>query len=272
MDNNNNNSGLKEQSLNAPMDQVREILFGAQLKDMELRFKRQEDRFLREISDVKESLRKRLDSLENFMKSEVSSMLERLQREQQEREASQKAEQRERAEALKNEQRERVEAFKNEERQRIDAVKAEEKERQDAISQLTGDLLNTAENIERKITSLGSTIDSVERELRSLLLNESGSLTDKLETKYADALNVVAKTAAQIRSDMVYRSSLTGLFAEMVGSLSKPWNDEEDLLKAEARSEVEEEPAPDHDDDDEMENQAENGLPQIVCVGSADNY
>lgn len=270
------NQNQKDQpSAGAPMEQVREILFGAQLKDMEVRFKRQEERFLREIHDVKDSLKKRLDSLENFMKSEVSSLLERLKSEQAEREASQKAEQRERAEALANEQRERQEALKAEERERQAAQQAEERDRQEAVNRLNSDLAAATETFERKLAKLANTIDTAERELRSLILGESGGLTDKIEAKYADALNVVAKTSAQIRSDMVYRAALTGMFAEMVGGLSKPWNEEAFDAVSEAPGdsssfgEVREFQNYDenHHQDDESDE-----LPQAAQVGSADNY
>lgn len=285
---NQNHPGPKDQSSSsgAPMEQVREILFGAQLKDMEVRFKRQEERLLREIHDVKDSLKKRLDSLENFMKSEVSSLLDRLRREQEEREAVQRAEQKERAEAVQNEQRERLDALKTEQRERVEALKAEEKERLEAIAHLAGDLSGATEAFERKLAKLSNTIDAVERDLRSLLLTESGSLTDKIEGKYADALNVLARTAAQIRSDMVYRAALSGMFAEMVGGLSKPWN--EDTLGArenfdEARAdkaetaltvsdETEFNPENFHQGFEDGEQKQHEDLPAVVQVGSADNY
>lgn len=280
---NHNHPGAKDQSssVGAPMEQVREILFGAQLKDMEVRFKRQEERLLREIHDVKDSLKKRLDSLENFMKSEVSSLLERLRREQEEREAVQRTEQKERSEALQTEQRERLEAMKNEQRERVEAQKAEERERLEAVARLTGDLTATSESFERRMAKLSNTIDTVERDLRSLLLTESGSLTDKIEGKYADALNVLAKTAAQIRTDMVYRTALSGMFAEMVGGLSKPWN--EDTLGArdqyessrneggEAQTALPEERAYISDNSTEYGSEEEE-LPVVAQVGSADNY
>jgi len=268
------------------MEQVREILFGAQLKDMEARFKRQEDRLLREIHDTKDSLKKRLDSLENFMKSEVSSLLDRMRREQEEREAVQRAEQRERAEAIQSEQRERLEALKIEQRERAEALKAEEKERLEAVAHLTGDLNNATETYERKLAKLSGTIDGVERDLRSLLLTESGSLTDKIEDIYSDALNALAKTAAQIRSDMVYRTALTGMFAEMVGGLSRPWN--EDTMGARgnyslAGDDGEENDAVNPEETDfhsesfqqEFDSEEEarpDELPAVVQVGSADNY
>jgi len=186
------------------MDQVRDILFGAQLKDLETRFQRQEERFTREINDARDALKKRLDSLENFMKSENVSLLNRIKEEGAERSSEIKDEQRERAESLKSEQRERADAF----------------------AQLTKDLASASEGFERKLSKLSSVLDSTERELRQLLITESGSLTDKVEEKYQDALDVIASSAAQIRQDMVYRSSLSGWFNELAVKLSNQRNGE----------------------------------------------
>jgi DNA repair exonuclease SbcCD ATPase subunit len=220
------------ESSSSSMEQVRDLLFGAQLKDLETRIQRQEARFTREINDVKDALKKRLDSLENFMKSEASSLLARLKEEQQERDGAIKAEQRERQEALKGEQRERSESFKNEQRERNEAVAA-----------LNGELKNTAETFERKLTKVSATLDTVERELRQLLLSESGSLSDKIESRYKDALNVLAKTASQIRSDMVYRTALSGIFTEAVVELNNPWQNEDGSVSEEVQSlSVESEP------------------------------
>lgn len=199
----------------APMEQVRELLFGAQLKDMETRFKRQEERFLREIADARDSLKSRLDSLENFMKSEAGTLLHRIKEEQEERADALKVEQRERSEALKAEQRERAEQIKNEQRERLEAV-----------TQLGKDLAAASETLERKIAKVSGTLDTAERELRQLLLTESGSLSGKIEEKYQDALNVLANTAAQIRHDMVYRSSLSSMFTETAVKLSGQWTPE----------------------------------------------
>jgi DNA-directed RNA polymerase subunit F len=197
------------------MDQVRDILFGAQLKDLETRFQRQEERFTREISDARDALKKRLDSLENFMKSENVSLLNRIKEEGAEREGEIKNEQRERSEALKNEQRERNEGLKNEQR-----------ERADAFAQVAKDIVSAVENFERKLAKLSGMLDNTERELRQLLITESGSLTDKVEEKYQDALDVIASTAAQIRHDMVYRSALSGLFNDVAVKLSNQWSGE----------------------------------------------
>lgn len=210
---------------NAPMEQVRELLFGAQLKDMETRIRRQEERFLREIADARDAFKARLDTLENFMKSENAALAARLREEENEREHGLKTEQRERAEALKTEQRERTEA-----------LKAEQRERAEAFAQAGRELASAIEGLERKLAKLANTLDESERELRRLLLAESGKLTENTEEKYQDALNVLANTAAQIRHDMVHRSSLASMFTETAVKLSGQWTPELDAALSSGRS------------------------------------
>jgi len=175
------------------MEQVRDILFGAQLKDLETRFQRQEERFTREINDARDALKKRLDSLENFMTSENASLLNRIKEEGAERDS---------------------------------AIKGEQRERADAFAQMAKDMAAAAEGFERKLTKLTGMLDDTERELRRLLLSESGSLGDKVEEKYEDALNVIAGTASQIRQDMVYRSAMAGMFHDVAVRLSSQWSGE----------------------------------------------
>jgi phenylalanyl-tRNA synthetase alpha subunit len=172
------------------MEQVRELLFGAQLKDVDTRFQRLEERLLREVSDVQEALKTRLDSLENFMKSETGSLLHRLQEEQAERES---------------------------------AVRDEQRERSESLSKLAKELAATADTFERRNTKLSAALDATERELRNLLMAESSSLSSKVEERYQDALNVLSNTAAQIRHDMVYRSALSGMFTDLAVKLSGQW-------------------------------------------------
>lgn len=147
----------------ASMEQVRELLMGTHLKDMENRIKRQEERLLKEIADTHDSIKSRVESLENFMKSETASLLHRLQEEQAERSA----------------------ALRDEQRERSDDVKNEQRERKEALAQLTAefaaDLTAREEALERKLTALSGTLDSVERELRQLLLTENAKLSSEME-------------------------------------------------------------------------------------------
>ena len=194
------------------MDQVRDLLMGTQLKDMETRFHRQEERFLREIAELREHVKTRAESLEKFMKSETASLLHRLQEEQTERAA-----------ALKNEQKERQDGIRTEQRERAEALKANKDERDQALAQLTTNLANQGDTLERRLTALSGTLDKVEQELRQLFLSENMRLTETVEEKYRDALNRLASTAAELRHDLVARSALSGLFTETAVKLSGEW-------------------------------------------------
>ena len=62
----------------ASIDKVRDILFGVQMRDYDKRFARLEERLLKETSDLKDDVKKRLASLEQFMKQEFESLGDRL--------------------------------------------------------------------------------------------------------------------------------------------------------------------------------------------------
>ena len=178
------------------MNQVRDLLFGTQMKDIETRFQRQDARFQREVNDAREALKARLDSLENFMRSETASLVHRISTEAAERDA-----------ALKTEQRERVEAFNT----------------------LVGNIAAAEQAFERRIASLSNTLDNAEQEIRKLMQSETNSLNNKVDEKYTAALNVIFETASQVRQDMVYRSTLSNMFTEMAVKLNNQWS--EDLVE-----------------------------------------
>ncbi len=72
----------------ASVEKIREILFGSQIKNYEARFARLEEALARETSEIKDTMRRRLDSLEAFFKSETESLAARLKSERAEREES----------------------------------------------------------------------------------------------------------------------------------------------------------------------------------------
>ena len=178
------------------INQVRDLLFGAQLKDIETRFQRHEARFQREVSDAKEAFRARLDSLENFMRSETASLLHRINTEAAERGA-----------ASKSEQKERIETF----------------------NALAGTIAATEKAFERRMAALSNTLDNTGQEIRKLMQAESNNLNNKIDEKYKAALNAITEAMSQIRSDGVYRSTLSNMFLEMGAKLSNQWS--EDLVE-----------------------------------------
>jgi thymidylate synthase len=64
------------------IDKIRDILFGSQARDFDRRFSRLEERLVKDMSEMRDETRKKLDALEDYIKSEVKSLTERLVSEQ----------------------------------------------------------------------------------------------------------------------------------------------------------------------------------------------
>ncbi len=73
------------------LDKVRDILFGNQVREYDKRFSRLEERVIKECATVRDDTRKRLDSLESFLKNELESLSERLKHEHSTRDEAVKA-------------------------------------------------------------------------------------------------------------------------------------------------------------------------------------
>jgi len=66
-------------------EEIRDILFGNQMQDYEKRFAYLEERLVKETADLRDEMRKRFDSLENYIQEEIESLNARLLVEQGER-------------------------------------------------------------------------------------------------------------------------------------------------------------------------------------------
>jgi hypothetical protein len=62
----------------ASLDKVRDILFGGQMRDLDRRFARVEDRLAKEAAALEEDMRKRLAALEGFARSETEALAQRI--------------------------------------------------------------------------------------------------------------------------------------------------------------------------------------------------
>ncbi|MBD6616550.1 hypothetical protein FNW02_12075 [Komarekiella sp. 'clone 1'] len=80
----NNNSNVP--AINS-LDKVRDILVGNQMREVEKKFTRLEERLVKESANVRDEAKKRLDALETYIKKEIESLTEQLRIEQLERDA-----------------------------------------------------------------------------------------------------------------------------------------------------------------------------------------
>jgi hypothetical protein len=64
------------------IEQIRDIIFGAQMRDYDRRFAQLEERLLKDSADLRDELRNRYNSLEEFIRREIESLSERIAGEQ----------------------------------------------------------------------------------------------------------------------------------------------------------------------------------------------
>ena len=154
------------------LDKVRDILFGAQVRDADRRFAKLEERIAKESAELKEDVRKRLGVLEQFVKHEVESLADR----------------------LKDEHEARTDAEKELARELRDASKAAEKkfgQVDDHVAKVQRELRQQLLEAQQKI---GDEIQRQAQEGATMLARESGELRqDKVDrTALAAMLNELA--------------------------------------------------------------------------------
>jgi hypothetical protein len=169
---------LDEQSAGS-LDKVRDILFGAQVRDADRRFARLEERIAKEAADLKEDVKKRLGVLEQFVKHEVESLAER----------------------LKTEHEARTDALKDLARELRDASKASEKkfgQVDDQVARVQRELRQQLLETHQKIT------DEIQREAQdgaARLASESSDLrNEKLDRAALAAM--LTEVAMRLTDDL----------------------------------------------------------------------
>jgi hypothetical protein len=180
------------------MDQVRDLLFGAQVKEMENANKKLEENLRREIDSVKASLKGGLSSLESYVHSETSSLLEKINSENA---------------TLSN-------SLKNEQDKRAGEFDAERKNTAELAEKFSNDMKVLQTAIEQNIASLTSRFENVEKDLRKLIMSVNSELTELTEAKYKALVSMLNDVASQIRREDVSRAFISNLFLEMAMKLS----------------------------------------------------
>ncbi len=140
----------------ASVEKIREILFGSQIKNYETRFARLEDALARETAEIKDSMRRRLDSLEAFFKSETESLAARL-----------KAERDGREEMLNNISRELKSASAHLSKKILDLDNKAAQDRSAARQELMAESRKLLDEIRQRNDSLSALLETRVQELRN---------------------------------------------------------------------------------------------------------
>src|SRR6516165_2538276 len=79
------NAANGEMREGANVDKIRDILFGANMREYEKRFARLEERLTKSSEALRDDLKKRFEALESYVKDELESLGSRLKAEKAER-------------------------------------------------------------------------------------------------------------------------------------------------------------------------------------------
>jgi hypothetical protein len=82
--------GTTDAASSSNIDQLRDIIFGGQMREYERRFVRMEERIAKELADVREEFRDRCTALEQYIRDEVESITIGLRASQQSRTAEER--------------------------------------------------------------------------------------------------------------------------------------------------------------------------------------
>jgi len=161
------------------VDKIRDILFGANMRDYEKRFGRLEDRLTRDAESFREDLKKRFDTLEAFIQKEVDSLGQR----------------------LKSEKAERTESLKELTHEQRDAAKALEKK----IGQLDDQFAEATAGLRaallEQFKSLTAEIQSKHRDLSALLERELQVLRVE-KTDRAALADMLTEIAVRLKEEL----------------------------------------------------------------------
>jgi len=169
---------IEEGREGANVEKIRDILFGAQMRDYDKRFARLEDRLIKDAESLREEMRKRLDALESFVKQEAEALGQR----------------------IKSEKAERGDAVKDLGRELRDTAKAIEKK----IAQLDDDFNAGQGELRAKILeqfkSLSTEIKESHRALSTALSQEAQTLRSELTDRVALA-DLFAEVSLRLKKE-----------------------------------------------------------------------
>jgi len=170
------NEDLRE---GANVDKIRDILFGANMREYEKRFTKLEERLTKSSDALREDLKKRFDSLENYVREELEAINQRL-----------KAEKSERSEDLKELTRETRDSSK--------ALEKKLSQLEDQLSSVQGDLRS---KILEQSKSLSNQIQKSREELEAALESEAVTLRND-KTDRAMLADLFTELALRLKDEL----------------------------------------------------------------------
>ena len=169
----------------ASIDKVRDLLFGGQLRELDRRFARLEERLVKETNQLRQDMQARIDALEAYARKESDSLGDQI-----------RAEHQDRVDAHDNLARDLKESSKSQERRTTALDEQTSKAQRELRQQMLEQHQRLSEEIRRRTEDLLATFtresqalraDKTDRSTLAALLNEMAMrLTDELRVPGAE--------------------------------------------------------------------------------------
>ena len=169
----------------ASIDKVRDLLFGGQLRELDRRFARLEERLVKETNQLRQDMQARIDALEAYARKESDSLGDQI-----------RAEHQDRVDAHDNLARDMKESSKSQERRTTALDEQTSKAQRELRQQMLEQHQRLSEEIRRRTEDLLATLtresqalraDKTDRSTLAALLNEMAMrLTDELRVPGAE--------------------------------------------------------------------------------------
>lgn len=185
-------SSTKKRSVSLPnmstvdggsLDQVRDILFGAQSREFNEAIGRLDEKLSRDIAALKGDTKSQSESFELYVKNELQSLSDRID---------------------------------NEQAQRKQSVTEINKQIRDLGKELNASIAS----LDKRLGKLDEKMDKSDRTLRGHILDEAKSIRAELESKYEAQASALASEAEALRESKTDRGALADLLKEMAVRLT----------------------------------------------------
>jgi hypothetical protein len=160
------------------VDKIRDILFGSQMRDYEKRFQRLEERLTKDAEALRDELKKRFDTLENYAHQEIEAAGQR----------------------LKTEKSERADAVKDLSKEMRDLHKMLEKKLAQLDDVMTESTTDLRKNVLDQSKALTAEITSRTRELAASLDREVSTLREE-KTDREGLADLLTEMAMRLRKE-----------------------------------------------------------------------
>ncbi|MDQ6979245.1 MAG: hypothetical protein Q9M09_03590 [Mariprofundaceae bacterium] len=203
------------------VDKVRQLLFGAQMRDYDKRFVRMEERINHENAALRSELSNRINALESFLKQELGELHKQVEAGRVEQTSMQKK-LTQSIEKVAEGTEQRRHATEEKVLHGMEKIANTAEKRSASLDDKLNKATNTLrESVTEQSRALHDEMSHGQSALREGLLDQSKSLRDELQHIRSSMLELMERHNSELRDDKTDRKALAAMFTEMALRLNE---------------------------------------------------